>query len=398
MPRFPDASRTNDSLSAGVFSALAKRASTHTGKVFPLHVGDTWREPWPGLRAEAVTGELLYTYAPVRGEPALLAAARAQCERRAGPLGERTFCVVSGATSGISVVVQTLCDVGDEVILPAPFWPLVRGIIASRGAVPVEVPLWDRRSAVDIEATLEQAITPKTVALYVNSPHNPTGGMLSDDEAAAFARVAARHGLWLIVDEVYEHLWFGDEEPRPLWAREDFRGRAIAVHSLSKAYGFAGGRVGWVHGPADVMERVVATQTHQVYCAPKVMQLGAARALDGERGADDWLAETRALYREAGRKTAAAFGVEAPRGGTFLFVDASPWLSDGADATELLVRLLDEAGVLLTPGVSSGRDYGRWMRVCFTAVAPGELDVALGRVREVLDRIDRTQAQVRGTR
>jgi N-succinyldiaminopimelate aminotransferase len=389
MPRFPDASRTNDSLSAGVFSALAKRASTHTGKVFPLHVGDTWREPWPGLRAEAVSGELLYTYAPVRGEPALLSAARAQCERRAGPLPDRTFCVVSGATSGISVVMQTLCDVGDEVVLPAPFWPLVRGIIASRGAVPVEVPLWDRRggpNGVDVEAALEAAVTPRTVALYVNSPHNPTGGMLSEDEAAAFARVAERHGLWLVVDEVYEHLWFGEVEPRPLWARPDFAGRSVAVHSLSKAYGFAGGRVGWVHGPHAVMERVVATQTHQVYCAPKVMQLGAAAALSG---ADAWLAETRELYREAGRKTAEAFGVEAPLGGTFLFVDASPWLSPEDDATELLVRLLDEAGVLLTPGVSSGRDYGRWMRVCFTAVAPDVLDEALGRVSEVLRRVER---------
>lgn len=386
MPRFPNASHSNDSLSAGVFSALARRASTHTGKVFPLHVGDTWREPWPGLRAEAQTGELLYTYAPVRGETTLLEAARAQCERQAGPMTDRSLCVVSGATSGISVVIQTLCDVGDEVILPSPFWPLVRGIIASRGAIPVEVPLWDRRDKIDIESRLEAAVTPRTVALYVNSPHNPTGGILTVEEAAAFGRVAARHGLWILCDEVYEHLWFTDEAPFPLWARADFRERAIAVHSLSKAYGFAGGRVGWVHGPHDVMDKVAAIQTHQVYCAPKPMQLGAAKALSG---AGDWLAETRALYREAGQKTAAAFGVAAPRGGTFLFVDASPWLSVGADATELLVRLLDEAGVLLTPGVSSGRDFARWMRVCFTAVAPAELEVALGRVHEVLSRIGR---------
>jgi N-succinyldiaminopimelate aminotransferase len=387
MPRFPHSSHTNASLSAGVFSALTKRASAHSGKVFPLHVGDTWREPWHGLRAEAQSGDLLYTYAPVRGEPSLLRAARAQCERRAGPLPERGFCVVSGATSGISVVIQTLCDVGDEVLLPAPFWPLVRGIIASRGAIPIEVPLWDRRGA-DIEALLEAAVTPRTVALYVNSPHNPTGGILTSDEAAAFARVAARHDLWLVTDEVYEHLWFTDAEPSPLWARGDFRDRAIAIHSLSKAYGFAGGRVGWVHGPHEVLDQIAATQTHQVYCAPKPMQLGAAQALEH---AGAWLAETRDLYKEAGKRTAAAFGVPAPLGGTFLFVDASPWLTPGADATELLTRLLDEAGVLLTPGVSSGRDFSRWMRVCFTAVAPSELDIALSRVSDVLARLGRSR-------
>jgi len=393
MPRHPRASTTNDSLSAGVFSALTRRAAAHTGRIYPLHVGDTWREPWAGARADfADTAQtpLLYTYAPVRGEPALLTAAHAACEARSGrSLDPMDFVVVSGATSGISVVMQTLLDPGDEVLLPAPFWPLVRGIIASRGAVPVQVPLWDRRGRpdFDLEATLEAAVTERTVALYVNSPHNPTGGMLTDAEAAAFARVAARHDLWLITDEVYEELWFGDAAPAPLWAREDYRERAIAVHSLSKAYGFAGARVGWVHGPKEVMVRVLATQTYQVYCAPRPMQLGAARVV---REGHDWLAETRALYREAGRLTAATFGVTPPSGGTFLFVDAAPYLADDApDAMPVLTRLLDEAGVLLTPGASSGEAYARWMRVCFTAVAPEVLAEALGRIAPILDSMRR---------
>ncbi len=311
MPRFPTPSNTTHSLSAGVFSALAERARGHQGKLYPLHVGDTWREPWEGARAEhQTTAEtpLLHTYAPVQGEPKLLAAARAKAEARSGrTIDPEAMCVVSGATSGISVVAQTLLDPGDEVLLPAPFWPLVRGIIASRGAVPVQVPLWHRlrEPGFDLEATLEAAVTQRTVALYMNSPHNPTGAVLSADEAAAFARVAKRHDLWVISDEVYEDLWFGDAPPEPLWARDDLFDRAIVVHSLSKAYGYAGARIGYAHGPLAVMKAVRATQTYQVYCSPRPMQLGAAKVLTH---GDAWLAETRALYKEAAFATRARSG------------------------------------------------------------------------------------------
>ncbi|MBL8785775.1 MAG: pyridoxal phosphate-dependent aminotransferase [Deltaproteobacteria bacterium] len=396
MPRYPKPSPTTESLSAGVFSALTARAKAHPGPIFPLHVGDTWRDPWEGARAENLTlaeYPLLHTYSPVQGEPRLLDVARRKAEARSGRvLDPETFCVVAGATSGVSVVVQTLLDPGDEVLLPAPFWPLVRGIIASRGAVPVQVPLWDRRSdpSFDVEAALEAAVTPRTVALYLNSPHNPTGGMLTDDEAAAFARVAKRHDLWVISDEVYEDLWFGDRAPPSLWAREDLFDRSIVVHSLSKAYGYAGGRVGYAHGPLEVMKAVRATQTFQVYCAPRPMQLGAAKVL--ELG-DGWLAETRALYRDAAYATARAFGVAPPAGGTFQFVDVSRWLpADAVDATPFLHRCLDECGVLLTPGASSGQDYGRWVRVCFTSVAPEVLHVALGRIAAMLGTASSTPA------
>lgn len=388
MPRFPSPSFTTASLSSGVFSALAERARHHAGTVYPLHVGDTWREPWEGARAEhQTTAEtpLLHTYAPVQGEPRLLAAAREKIFARTGrAIDPEALCAVSGATSGISVVVQTILDPGDEVLLPAPFWPLIRGIIASRGAVPVQIPIWDRlgTAGFDLEAALEAAVTERTTALYLNSPHNPTGGMLSPDEAAVFARVARRHDLWVISDEVYEDLYYGESAPEPLWAREDLVDRSIAVHSLSKAYGYAGARVGYAHGPLAVMKAVRATQTHQVYCAPRPMQLGAAKVL---AHGDAWLDETRALYREAAHKTARAFGVAAPAGGTFLFVDASPWLSDAeGDATPFLFRCLDTAGVLLTPGASSGEAYARWVRVCFTSVAPDVLTEALTRLGPIL--------------
>ena len=213
-------------------------------------------------------------------------------------------------------------------------------------------------------------------------PHNPTGCVLDEAQCAAVARVAARHNLWVLSDEVYEDLWYTEAAPRPLWTRDDLRGRTVAIHSLSKAYGLAGARIGYVHGPPAAMAAVQAVQTFQAYCSPRPMQVAAARALDLGEG---WLAETRALYKEAATRTAQALGQPRPRGGTFLFIDARPWLDGGADALPLLERCLD-AGVVLTPGAASGHGYAPFVRVCFTTVPPHELDEALALLSQIFAR------------
>ncbi|PKN59136.1 MAG: pyridoxal phosphate-dependent aminotransferase [Deltaproteobacteria bacterium HGW-Deltaproteobacteria-14] len=386
MPRFPASSSTNRSLSAGVFSAVAERVRHYSGPAYRLHIGDTWREPLAAAMAESQrTADLphLHTYSPVHGEPPLLDAIVRRIKKRTGRTLDRgAVQVTAGATGALSVLCQTLLDPGDEVLLPAPFWPLIRGIIASRGAVPVQVPLFDRLRSpgFDLERALEQAITPRTVAIYVNSPHNPTGVILDASEAAVIARVARRHDLWVLCDEVYEELWLGDAPHEPLWSRPDLFDRTIAVHSMSKGYGLAGARVGYLHGPPEVVGAVRAVHTYQVYGAARPMQLGAARALDE---GDAWLAEARTLYRDAAQATARTLGVPTPAGGTFLFFDARPWLGGAADAEPLLLRCVDE-GVLLTPGAASGDAYPTWVRVCFTSVPPDQLSEALARLGGVL--------------
>ena len=386
MPRFPNVASTSDGLTDRVFSRLAARAKDRGGRVYPLHVGDTWLEPLDAARAEAQRTESyprLHNYAPVQGEPALIDAILRHVERRAGVRLDRELVqVMSGATAGLSVIADALIEPGEEVLIPAPFWPLIRGTVRRRGGVAVEVPFFDRLSETgfDPERELEARVTERTVAIYVNTPHNPTGAMLSERALAAIARVAARHDLWILSDEVYEDLYFTSAPPEPVWARPDFRSRAIVVHSLSKAYGLAGARVGFAHGPADAMTAIRGVQTFSTYCAPRPMQLGAARALD--EGAA-WLAEARRLYGDAAQRTAEAFGVEAPAGGTFLFVDVRPHRQEGEDTMGFLERCLDE-GVLLTPGSASGTDYEGWARVCFTSVPPSDLRDALARVRRVL--------------
>lgn len=378
MARHPSVSPSALSLSDRVYSAHAGRARASSGRVFPLHVGDTYLDPIPSARAEAqrtADHPRLHNYAPVQGEPELLDAIQRRLLARTGEKVARELVqVMLGATGGFAVIADALFDPGDEVVILAPFWPLIRGIVASRGAVPVEVPFFDRlaQPGFDPEATVERVITDRTVALYVNTPHNPTGRVLSDEVVAALARSCRRHGLWVLADEVYEELDYGGAKP-PFWLRAGLPERTVSTYSVSKSYAMAGARVGYTVGPATAMEAVRGVQTFRTYCAPRPMQFAAARALTE---GDEWLAETRRLYAAAGAKAAGVLGLPPPEGGTFLFFDASRHFRAGETLQGFLDRCL-AAGVLLTPGTAAGSAYTTWVRLCYTAVPPADLDEAL---------------------
>lgn len=386
MPRFPEGSAATRSLSDRVYGALLDEAKRRPPPVHFLNVGDTYLEPLPAARAEAQRAAdhpRLHNYAAVQGEPALLDAILERVKRVHGVALERqNVQVMSGATGGFTVVANTTLDPGDEVILLSPYWPLIRGIIESRSAKAVELPFYTHLddSDFDAEAAIEALVTPRTVAIYVNTPNNPTGRVLSSDAAAAIARVVNRHGLWLFSDEAYEELWYGAERPPAIWARGDLRERSIACHTLSKSHALAGARVGYTHGPPSIMPALRGVQTFLTYCAPRPLQFAGACALTE---GDAWVEQTRLCYATAGRRAASALGLPEPEGGTFVFFDAAPHFRQGEDIHGFLRRCL-EAGVMLTPGGASGRDYETWARLCFTAVPPAELDDALERLRSVV--------------
>lgn len=386
MPRPPQSSAATASLSDRVYGALLDEAKRRPPPVHLLNVGDTYLEPLPAARAEAQRAAdhpRLHNYAAVQGEPVLLDAIIARTERVHGvTLDRQCVQVMPGATGGFSVVATALLEPGDQVVVLSPFWPLIRGIVASRSATAVELPFYTRlgEAGFDPEAALEAVITPRTVAVYVNTPNNPTGRALDAGVIGAIARVVARHNLWLWCDEAYEELWYGSARPEAIWKRSDLRERAVACHTLSKSHALAGARVGYTHGPASIMPAIRGAQTFLTYCAPRPMQLGAARALTE---GDAWVESTRQLYVTASHRAAAALGLEPPAGGTFLFFDAQRFFRDGEDIQGFLRRCLD-AGVLLTPGAASGADYETWARLCYTAVPPDQLADALDRLGRVV--------------
>ncbi len=368
---------------AAVYSPFEARARERSDPVFALHVGDTWRPPFEGARAEDLkVDEIagLHNYTDTQGLPPLVDALCEKLRARNGLACERDQLLVgAGATGVLACAVGSVVDPGDEVLILAPFWPLIRGIVQAFRGVPVEVPFYDR--IFDLEealAALEERTSERTVALYVSTPSNPTGRVLPGDWLEAFAEFARRHDLWLLSDEVYEdYVYRGEHVSLAPLAPE----RTVAVHSFSKAYGMAGNRVGYLAAPREWAAQARKIATHTFYGAPTPGQWAALRALEGGAG---WIAESREAYREVGAQAAALLGQEAPAGSTFLFLDVSAQL--GARGLEGFLADCFEDGVLVAPGASSGQDYGDWVRLCYTALPP---EKALEAVRRLARRCGR---------
>lgn len=381
MPRHPEVAPSVRGVRGSIYSALAQKLERFEGEVYPLHVGDTWLEPAAGCRMEDLTvAEYpgLHRYAAPHGHPLLLDAVVETARARSGLATERReILITAGATGGLGAAIGAIVAPGDEVLILAPHWPLIEGIVRSFHGVPVAVPFHgladSAESAVEIA---EGRRTPRTVAIYWNTPSNPTGRLIPHSWLAALADWAARHGLWILADEVYEDYAYAAPHrySRPL-APE----RTFAFHSFSKAYGMAGNRCGYVVGPAPVMSELTKVATHTFYATPTAAQIAAARALDGAGAA--WVEQVRPLYRQTGERAAARLGLPAPEGSTFLFFD----LAERFGVRDLLgfLERCAERGLLLAPGPSFG-PYPTCARLCFTSAAPEVVERGVERLAGLL--------------
>ncbi|MBU0552282.1 pyridoxal phosphate-dependent aminotransferase, partial [Myxococcota bacterium] len=270
-----------DAIPASVYSKLGAIAS-RAPKVYPLHVGDTYRQPPQGchlkdLNEEALPG--LHRYGPVEGIPALRQIIEETRQGQLGAFGPEHLLITGGATPGLSAAVAALVNPGDEVLLSSPHWPLIAGAVRVVGGRVIEVPLYGvAHSAAEAVAAFEAARGPRAVAIYLNTPSNPTGRLAPRAWLEAIVAFARQHDLWILSDEVYEDYAWGGEHvyTRPL-APE----RTISAHSFSKAYGMAGNRCGYLVGPAEAIAQIRKVTIHSLYDAPTGGQWAAARALAG---------------------------------------------------------------------------------------------------------------------
>ena len=367
MPGFPRVSATVESMTGSVYSALAHRLATHTGEIFPFHVGDTWMEPALGCRMQDITVEDhpgMHRYERVQGRSGLIDAIVERTRVRTGAPTEREdVLVTAGATGGLGAVVGALVSPGDEVLILAPYWPLIAGITRSFHGTPVPVPFIGEVDGIDAAvAAVAAKRSERTVALYLNTPNNPTGRVLDADIVEALVMWAERQGLWVISDEVYEDYAYAAPHT---YARPLSPERVFSAYSFSKAYGMAGNRAGYVVGPSEVMHHIRKVSVHTFYSTPTASQIAAQRALEGR--ADAWVARAAQQYREIGTHAAARLGVSPPEGSTFLFIDVAKHL-DQRGLGGFLEDCVDR-GLFLAPGPSFG-PYPTHVRLCFTASAP----------------------------
>ncbi|CAM2955810.1 aminotransferase [Mycobacterium intermedium] len=330
-------------------SALAARiGAVNLGQGFPDEDGP----PEMLKAAQDAIADGVNQYPPGLGIQPLRQAIAAQRQRHFGieydP--DTEILVTVGATEAIAAAVLGLVEPGSEVLLIEPFYDSYSPVVAMAGAHRKAVPLVadGRGFALDVDA-LKRALTPRTKTLIVNSPHNPTGTVLTKEESAAIAEIATAADLLVITDEVYEHLVYDGHEHLPLATFDGMAERTITISSAAKMFNCTGWKIGWACGPAELIKGVRAAKQYLSYVGGAPFQPAVALALNTQ---DAWVAELRTSLQTRRDRLKAGlseigFAVHDSYGTYFLCADPRPLGYD--DSTKFCAELPEKAGVAAIP-------------------------------------------------
>jgi aspartate/methionine/tyrosine aminotransferase len=334
----------------------------------------------------------MHKYSPAAGLPELRAAIAAKTGRDSGFACEAgQVLVTNGGKHAVFTAFAALCDPGDEVICPAPYWTTYPEAITLAGGVPVVI---DTDESTGFKATVEQleaALTPRTKALLFVSPDNPSGAVYSPEEVAAIGRWAVERGVWVLTDEIYEHLVYGDNRfvSMPTVVPE-LAGQCLIVNGVAKTYAMTGWRVGWVIGPADMIKAAINFQSHSTSNVNNVAQAAALAAVTGDLSA---VATMRAAFSRRAttmhRMLNEIPGVHAiaAQGAFYCYPNVKDLLGRplGPNGTvsnttlELADAILEEAKVAFVPGEAFGTPgYARFS----FAMADADMEEGIRRIHQ----------------
>jgi aspartate/methionine/tyrosine aminotransferase len=306
-----------------------------------------------------------HRYTPAAGLPELREAIAAKTKRDSGFACEASqVLVTNGGKHAVFVAFAALCDPGDEVIVPAPYWTTYPEAIALSGGVPVVVDTTEESEFKVTVAQLEAARTPRTKVLLFVSPDNPSGAVYSSEETIAIGKWAVEHGIWVVTDEIYEHLTYGGHtfSSMPTLVPE-LADRCVIVNGVAKTYAMTGWRVGWMIGPKDVMAAAINFQSHTTSNVSNVAQVAALEAVRGDLSA---VAMMRESFARRGalmhRMLAAIPGVTCmePQGAFYCFPNVTGLLGRNLSGTtstttlQLADVVLEQAKVAFVPGEAFG--------------------------------------------
>ena len=274
-------------------------------------------------------------YALTQGMPVLRDKLQAQLDEQYGH-GDRKVFVSSGTSGGLVLAMLTLVNPGDEVIFADPYFVMYPSLVKMVGGVPVMIDTYpDFRLSVE---AVEKKITDRTKAIIVNSPGNPTGATSSDEDQRAIAQLAAERNIALISDEIYSRFCYD----QPFGSPARFNDQAIVIDGFSKSHAITGWRLGFVHGPAEVIDTMSKLQQFTFVCAPQPAQWAGAAAMDVP--VDQQMADYRAKRDRLCDGIGDLYEIEKP-GGAFYVFPKAPW----GTGTEFVERAI-ENNLLIIPG------------------------------------------------
>jgi aspartate/methionine/tyrosine aminotransferase len=332
-----------------------------------------------------------HRYTPAAGLPELRGAIAAKTERDSGfDCAASQVLVTNGGKHAVYNTFAVLCDPGDEVILPAPYWTTYPEAIALAGGTPVVVETDEETQFKVTVDQLEAAHTPQTKVLLFVSPSNPTGAVCTPEETRAIGEWAVDHGIWVVTDEIYEHLTYGAHafSSMPVVVPE-LADTCVVLNGVAKTYAMTGWRVGWMIGPPDVIAAATNLQSHQTSNVCNVAQRAALAAVSGDLAA---VGEMRAAFDRRGttmhRMLREIPGVTClqPQGAFYCYPSFEGLLGRavaGATPTttiQLADAILSEVKVALVPGEAFGTPG--YMRLSF-ALADDDLVEGITRLQKL---------------
>jgi aminotransferase len=288
--------------------------------------------------------------------------------------------VTIGAVGAIALAMMATVDPGQEVLIPDPAWPNYAGHVMMAGARPVRVPL---REAYEFKVQLddlEESVTARTRALVLNTPHSPTGAVLSREEVEGIASFALRHDLIVITDEVYQELIYDGQAHVSIGSLPEMWDRTVTITSFSKSYAMTGWRIGYALARKEIVAAMTRLQECSASCPTSMAQTAALAAL---RGPQECVVQMRAQYDRNRRVLVGALnelpGVHCvmPRGAFYAFPSIKGL---GGDSWQVATRLLEEVQVVAVPGSGFGPHGEGYLRFSLAASST-EIDEAVARLR-----------------
>lgn len=374
--------------SAFVVLARAQALEARGFNIVHLEIGEPCFDTPPNIRSAGrrAIEDGLTRYCNSQGVVALRNEISRELQRTRGlqvPI-ERIL-VGSGAKPLIFFSILALLDDGDEALYPAPLFPVFQSAVGFAGARAVPIPL---REELDFRFDMDELrarITPRTKLIILNSPHNPTGGVLTPEDVAEVAELARERDIMVLSDEIYDHMYY-EEPPASILALDGMEDRALLVTGFSKTYAMTGWRLGYAVVPDWLVEPVVRLINSSTSCTPQFVQMAGVEALSGPQNDS---AEMMRLLKERrdlmvrGLNEIPGIQCRVPRGAFYAFPNIR---SLGLTSSDLAAMLLEEGGVATLPGTSFGPEGEGYIRLCFST-SEANIQEALSRIRRVVARL-----------
>ncbi len=345
---------------------------------------------------EAAQNPRFHRYSPAAGLPELRAAVAEKTTRDSGyridgqALRPANVLITNGGKQAVYNTFATLLDPGDEVIVPAPFWTTYPEAIKLAGGVPVDIFAGPERGYKVTLDQLESVLTERTKVLVFVSPSNPTGAVYSAEAVREIGRWAAEKGLWVVTDEIYEHLTYDAAEFTSIAALPELADQVVVLNGVAKTYAMTGWRVGWMVGPADIIKAASNLQSHATSNVANVSQMAALAAVEGSLEAVETMKAAFDRRRRAivsGLNAIEGFSCPTPEGAFYAYVDVREALGreiggrTPQTSAELAEIILEQAKVAVVPGEAFGPSG--FLRLSY-ALGDDDLDKGLRRIQELM--------------